>query len=202
MSAILDPPFWKMEIWCQIRNQRPQKPWSTKFHGNRWVAKILCPPYWVRHFEFRKSNVRFRINDLKSFWVQSFAEIMWFPKLHVWLVLDICHFAKGIAIWDRWDNFFLVVQLFRSSLIIVRIESQYSFGSKKNYEKKYPIFWYFSPNLAPYWISYWTKLNFDPGFLKSIPKTIRKHGFRLEISPFQSWEWGLNISYKILVLGR
>ena len=95
---------------------------------------------------------------------------------------------------SNWDNFFLAVQLFRSSLIIVRIKSQYSFGSKKNYEKKFRIFWYFSPNLVPYWISYWTKLNFDHEFLKSIPKTISQHGFRLEISLFQSWEWGLHIS--------
>ena len=82
---------------------------------------------------------------------------------------------------------FLAVQLFRSPLIIVRIKSQYSFDSKKNYEKKkFPIFWYFSPNLAPYWIRYWIKLNFDHGFLKSTPKTTRKHGFRLKISRFQS----------------
>ena len=58
-------------------------PWSTKFHENRWVSKILCTPYWVRHFEFRKSDVKFIISDVKSFSVQSFAEIMWFPKLHV-----------------------------------------------------------------------------------------------------------------------
>ena len=112
-------------------------------------------------------------------------------------ILDIRHFAKDIAIWDRWDKFFLAVQLFRLPLIVVRIKSQYSFGSKKNYEKKISIFRYFSPNLAPYWISYWTKLNFDHGFLKSTPKTIRKHGFRLKISGFQSWEWGLNISQKL-----
>ena len=83
VSTILDPPFWKMEIRCQIRNQRPQKPWSTKVHENRWVPKKLCSPYWVRHFEFRKSDVKFIISDPKSFWVQSFAEIVWFPKLHV-----------------------------------------------------------------------------------------------------------------------
>ena len=67
----------------RIRNQRRQKPWSTKFHENRWVSKILSPPYWVRHFEFRKSEVRFIISDPKSFWLQSFAEIVWFPKLHI-----------------------------------------------------------------------------------------------------------------------
>ena len=122
-------------------------------------------------------------------------------------ILDIRHFVKGMAIWDRWDNFFLAVQLFRSPLIIVRIESQYSFGSKKNMKKKFSIFWYFSLNVAPYWISYWTKLNFDHGFLKSIPKTIRKHGFRLEIYLFQSWEWGSQIDkraveHQIQVLWR
>ena len=83
MSAILDPPFWKMEIRCQICNQRLQQPRRKKFHESRWVSKILCPPYWVRHFEFRKTDVKFIISDPKSFWVQSFAKIVWFPKLHV-----------------------------------------------------------------------------------------------------------------------
>ena len=74
-----------------------------------------------------------------------------------------------MAIWDRWDNFFLAIQLFRSSLIIVRIKSQFRilfWLEKKLWKKKFPIFWYFSPKLAPYWISYWTKLNFAHGFLK------------------------------------
>ena len=61
MSTILDPPFRKMEIRCQIRNQRPQKLWSTKLHENRSDSKILRPPYWIRHFEFRKSDVKFII---------------------------------------------------------------------------------------------------------------------------------------------
>ena len=69
-------------------------------------------------------------------------------------------------------------------------------------KKKFLTFWYVSPNLALYWISYWTKLNFDHGYLKSTPKTIRKHGFRLKITRSQSWEWSLNISQKIVVLGR
>ena len=79
----MDPPFRKMEIRGQIRNQRSQKPWSTKFHENRWVSKILCPSYCARHFEFRKSDFKFIISNPESFWVQSFAEIVWFPKLHV-----------------------------------------------------------------------------------------------------------------------
>ena len=191
-------------------------------------------PYWIRHLEKWKSDVKFVISDPNSPGVQSITKIVGFPKYYVRQIgsailnsenpikfitsnpkpleyrvsrkscasqncmsdmLDIHHFAKGTAIWDRWDNFFLAFQLFRSPLIIVRIKSPYSFGSKRNYEKiKFPIFYYFPPNFAPYWISYWTKLNFDHGFLKSTPKTIRKHGFRLEIYLFQSWEWGLNIS--------
>ena len=176
----MDPSFLIPKIQCQIRNQWSQKPWSTKFRENRWVSKILCPLYWVHHFKFRKSDVKFVINDLENCGVQTYAKIVEFPKFHVHYVgsailiskiqcqirkqpprkllstefcgncmvfqnyvsdiLDIRHFAKGIAIWDRWDKFFLAVQLFRSPLIIVRIKSQYSFGSKKKYEKKNPDF--------------------------------------------------------------
>ena len=180
MSAILHPPFRKMVIRCQIRNQRPQEPWG-KNSTNHWVSKISCPPYCVRHFEFRKSDVKFIISNLKSFWVQNFAEIVWFPKLHV-RHIRYPPFCEGYGYLRSVRQFFPCSS---NIPITVRIESQYSFAPKNNYEKKlFPIFWYFSPNLAPYWISYWTKLNFDHGFLKS--KTIRKHDFRLEISHFQS----------------
>ena len=50
---------------------------STKFYENRWVSKISCPLYWVRHFGFRKSDVTFIISDNESFWVQSFAGTVW-----------------------------------------------------------------------------------------------------------------------------
>ena len=70
-------------IWCQIRNQRPQKPWSTKFHENRWVSKILCLPYWVRHLEFRKSDVKVVISDRKNLKVLSSTKILAFPKYYV-----------------------------------------------------------------------------------------------------------------------
>ena len=139
MSAILGPTFKKMEIRYQIRNQRPQKPWSTKLHENRWVSIILCSPYWVCHFEFWRSDVEFIISDPKSFWVQSFAVSCSFQNC-MSDILDIRHFAKGMAIWDRWDNRFLVVQLFRSPLIIGRIKSQYSLARKKIMKKKIPDF--------------------------------------------------------------
>ena len=197
MSAILGPPFWISKIRYQIRNQRPQKPWSTKFHENRWLSKILCSPFWIPKIRYQIHNQPPR----KLLSTEFCGNCVVFQN-YMSDILDIRHFAKVIAVWDRWDKFFLAVQLFRSPFIIVKIKSQYSFGSKNNYEnKKFPNFWYFSPNLAPYW-SYWTKLNFDHGFLKSTPRTIRKHGFRLKLSCFQSWEWGLNISQKIVVLGR
>ena len=127
-----------MEIRCQIRNQRPRKSWKTKFHENLWVSKILCPPYWVRHFGFRTSDVKF-ISDPKSFWVQSFAEIVLFPKLHVRHV-GYLPFCEGYGYLRSVRQFFFAVQVFRSTLIIIRIKSQYSFGSKKNYKKKSPDF--------------------------------------------------------------
>ena len=86
MSAVLDSLYVILKIYFEIRNQRHRKPPSTELCENPWVSKILCPPYWVRHCEFRKSDVKFIISDLKSFWVQSFAEIVWFPKLHVRLI--------------------------------------------------------------------------------------------------------------------
>ena len=159
------------------------------------MSTILGPPFWI-------PKIRCQIHPPRKLLSTEFCGNCVVFQNYMSDILDIHHFAKGIAIWDQWNRFFLAVQLFRSPLIIVRIKSQYSFGSKNNYEKKIPDILYFFPNLAPYWISYWTKLNFDHGFLKSTPKTIRKHGFRLKMSRFQSWEWGLNINQKILVLGR
>ena len=110
-------------------NAKPQR--ICSFFKLCLSLKILCPPYWVLHFEFRKSDAKFIISDLKSPQKKSCG----FQNC-VSDILDIRHFAKGTAIWDRWNNFFLAVKLFRSPLIIVRIETQYSFGSKKHYEKK------------------------------------------------------------------
>ena len=197
MCTILDPLFWIPKIWCKIRNQQPQKPWSTKFHKNRWLSKIFSPPFSIEKIWCQIHN-----QPPRKLLSTEFCGNCAVFQNYMSDILDIRHFAKGIAIWYRRDKFFLAVQLFRSPLIIVRIKSQYSFGSKKIMKKKFPIFWYFSPYLAPYWIFYQNKLNFDHRFLKSTPKTIRKHGFRLKISRFQSWEWDLNISQKFVVLGR
>ena len=71
-------------------------------------------------------------------------------------ILDIRHFAKSMAIWDRWDNFFLAVQLFRSLLTIVSIKFQYSFGSKKNYEKENS--WFFGT-----FLQIWRHIGFSTG---------------------------------------
>ena len=181
-----------MGIRSQICNQRPQKPWSTKFYENLWVSKILCPPFWIPENRCQIHNNRpskllsteFRGNRMVSkitcptYWISAILR-------RVWL------FEIGET------NFFLQ---FNYS------DHRWSYlGSSPNTllaRKKIPDFWYFSPNLAPCWISYWTELNIDHGFLKSIPKTISKHDFRLEISLFQLREWGLNISWKIVVLGR
>ena len=103
-------------------NERPQKRWSTKFHENRLVSKILCPPHRVRHLKFRKSDVKFIISDLKSLWVQSFAEFMWISKFHV-RHIGYPPFCEGYGYLRSVRPFFLAVQPFRSPLIIVRIES-------------------------------------------------------------------------------
>ena len=56
-----------MSVECLNREQRSQKTWSTKFHENRWLSKISCPPYWARHFEFRKSEIKFIISNPENF---------------------------------------------------------------------------------------------------------------------------------------
>ena len=134
MPTILNPLFWIPKIQCQIRNQRPQKPWSTKFHENRWLSKILCPPFQIPKIPCQIQNQRPR----KLFSTEFCGNCVVFQN-YMSDILDIRHFAKGIAIWDRWDNFFLATQLCRSPLIIVRIKSQYSFRSnKKLWKKKIP----------------------------------------------------------------
>ena len=144
------------------------------------MSAILGPPFWI-------PKIRSQIHDQpprKLLSTEFCGNYVVFQN-YMSNILDIRDFAKGIAFWDWWDKFFLAVQLFRSPLIIVKIKSQYSFGSKKNYEKKkFSIFWYCSPNLTQYWISYWTKLNFDHGFLKSISITMREHELRLKILRF------------------
>ena len=50
MSAILDPPFRKMEIRYQIHSQRPQRLLSTDFRVNRVVSKIACLTLDIRNF--------------------------------------------------------------------------------------------------------------------------------------------------------
>ena len=99
------------------------------------MSAILGPPFRVPKIRCQIQNQRPR----KLFNTEFHGNCVVFQN-YMSDILDIRHFAKGIVIWDRWDNFFLAVQLFRSPLIIVRIKSQYSFGSKKNYEKKIPDF--------------------------------------------------------------
>ena len=83
MSAILDSLYGILKIKFEIRNQEPQIPPRTELCKNREVSKISCPLHWIRHFEFRKSDVKFVISDLKKLGVQSSTKIVGFPKYYV-----------------------------------------------------------------------------------------------------------------------
>ena len=75
----------------QILNQGPRKPWSTKFHENRWVSKILCPPFWIPKIRCKIHNQRpqkllnaeFRGNRVFSkiayptYWISSILQRVW-----------------------------------------------------------------------------------------------------------------------------
>ena len=61
----------------------PPFPVSAHEYISGRLSKILCPPYWVRYFEFRKSDVKFVISDLKNLGVQSYVKIFGFPKYYV-----------------------------------------------------------------------------------------------------------------------
>ena len=95
--------------------------WIRHFEEWKSDVKILCPPYCVRHFEFWKSDVKFIISTPKASKYRVSRKSCGFQNC-MSDILDIRHFA----IWDRWDNFFLAVQLFRSPLIIVRIKEKKS----------------------------------------------------------------------------
>ena len=81
--AILDPLYGILKIRFEIRNQWLRKPPSTELCENRRVSKILCPPYWIRHFDKWKSDVKFVISNPKSPAVQSSTKIVGFPKYYV-----------------------------------------------------------------------------------------------------------------------
>ena len=127
------------------------------------------PPYWIRHFEFGKSDVKFVISDLKNCGVLmrkslAFQTIMplglpfWIPKIRCEIHNQpprkflSTEFSGNCVVFQNYmsdvldilfeigEKFFLAVQLFWSPLIIVRIKSRYPFGQKKNYEKKIPDF--------------------------------------------------------------
>ena len=83
MSAILDPLYGILIIQFKICNQWPRKPLSSELCENRRVSKISCPPYWIRHFEKWKSDVKFVVSDAESRGVQSSTKIVGFPKCYV-----------------------------------------------------------------------------------------------------------------------
>ena len=83
MSAILDPLYGIVKIQFEIRNQRPRKPPNTELCENRRISKISYPPYWIRHFEKWKSDVKFVVENPKSPGVRSSTKIVGFPKYYV-----------------------------------------------------------------------------------------------------------------------
>ena len=95
------------------------------------MSAILGLPFWI-------PNIRCQIHNqpLRKLLSTEFCGNCVVFQNYVSDILDIRHFAKGIAIWDRWDTFFLAVQLFWSPLIIVRTKAQYSFVRKKIMKKK------------------------------------------------------------------
>ena len=58
LPTILDPPFWIFKNWIQYCNQRPQKLLTAEFQKDGMTFSKICPPYWIRHFEFWKSEFR------------------------------------------------------------------------------------------------------------------------------------------------
>ena len=146
-----------------------------------WIPKIRCQihiqrPQKLLSTEFRGNRVISKI-ACPTFWISAILRRTWLFEIGE--TIFSLQFNYSDHHWSQLGS--------SPNTLLAR---------KKIMQKKIPIFWYFSQNLAPYWISYWTKLNFDHEFLNRIPKTITKHGFRLEISLFQSWEWGLNTSKK------
>ena len=162
------------------------------------MSAILGPPFWI-------PKIRCQIHNQPPLKLLSteFCDNCVVFQNYMSDILDIRHFAKGIAIWDRWDKFFLAVQLFRSPLIIVTIKSQYSFGSKKKlWKKKIPDFLVLFSNFGAILDLLLDQTQFWPRILEEHTQNYKETWVSLKNSRFQSWEWGLNISQKIVVLGR
>ena len=179
--------FWKSNLKFVV--SKPWKPPSTELCENRRVSKISCPPYCFRYFEFQKSDVKFITSEPKSLWIQSLAEIVWFSTLHVRHI--------GSPLCEGYGYLKSVRQFFSCSLTIpITFDHSYDqvpilFWPRKKVIKKNSRFF-------GTFLQIWHQIEFLTGPNSILTtdswRAYPKHGFRLEISFFQSWEWGLNIS--------
>ncbi len=61
--------------------------------------RYFRPPYWIRHFEFSKSDNRFVISDLENLYIQTFYEILCI-ELHIY-----SYFVLGV-VYPLRDNIY------------------------------------------------------------------------------------------------
>ena len=137
VSKISCPPYWirHLKKWKSDVKFVISDPKSPKVRSSTKIVGF--PKYYVRHIGSAILNYKSPMSNshtatLKASEYRVSRKLCGFQNC-MSDILDICYFAKATAIWDRWDNFFLIVQLFPSPLIIVTIKS---FSSKKNHEKK------------------------------------------------------------------
>ena len=58
------------------RDQHPQKPLNSNFEPNLSFFSNFSPPYWIYHFQFRKSNSKIFIIDIKNPWIKILSKML------------------------------------------------------------------------------------------------------------------------------
>ena len=150
MSAILAPPFRKMEIRFQICDQRPQKPWSTNFHENFWVSKTGCQTYWksailrrVWLFEIYGNSSFARVSSKRLWILYLFKFISSLNSFSTLLVIRLVffkrleQFAEIVKLSDPY-LFFIYVSGFDSRLLKIDVIKRLKGGKQKQERSSVP----------------------------------------------------------------
>ena len=86
----MDSPFRILKIQYQNWIQRPQKPKYHQFYQGSNIFDNFGPRYWIRFFEFWKSNIRFGFNDPRNLSIISFI------KIRTFLIILVRHIGCAI----------------------------------------------------------------------------------------------------------
>ena len=156
---------------------------------NRWVSKILYPPFWIPKIRCQIHNQRPQKLLSTEFWRNRVVSKIvcpthWISAIlrRVWLfeISETSFFLQFNYSDDRWSylgsspNILLAWRKLWNKKIPDFLVLFYKFGAILD----------FLPDQTQFW----------PRILEEHSQNYKETWFSFEISIFQSWEWGLNIS--------